>query len=461
MREDALVRARDTAEGLSLLLSRDVERNLEIVEVSLRTVAEGTRLPSLDRLSPDLRQRILFGGAANARDIGAVLVIDAMGNITYDSRQFPAREANVADRDYFRIQLPGQFPAEPYISKPFLPRIGERIPTIGLSEPLNDGAGNFSGIVLGALRLDYFRRLFDGAALGQHGSITLLRTDGIVLMRRPFHQGDIGASLAGGSSFLPLLQSDTGTYVGTAVLDRTQRLYSFRHIGKYPLIVVVGLATKDIYAEWQRRALAIGGVMGTLAALLILTSFLFSAELKRRREAERRLKMQAEIDCLTGVGTRRALDASLEGEFLHAAQCKSPLAVLMVDVDLFKIFNDLYGHLAGDEALRIVASCIQTSLSQRSAFAGRFGGEEFCVVLRDANMDAALEVAQAIRRRVWDSNIPHSASPTRRLTICVGVAVTEATDEGGFAPKHVLDLADRQLYAAKLFGRNAVMPAAQ
>jgi diguanylate cyclase (GGDEF)-like protein len=294
--------------------------------------------------------------------------------------------------------------------------------------------------------------------LGEHGSITLLRPDGTVLMRRPYDQREIGKSIAGVPSFKPLVQADQGCYIGTAALDGAQRLYSFRHIGKYPLIVVVGLATNDIYAEWKRRAWSIGSVVAVLDLLIVLISVMFAKQFRKRLETEQQLHLLANTDSLTGVGTRRLLDSTLDVEWRRACRNKQSLSALMVDADNFKSFNDHYGHVTGDRALRTIARCIEENIRRPGDFVGRYGGEEFCVLLPHTDLQGAVQVAEKIRSAVLATGHENFASPCGRLSVSIGVAVFDGNAVPSETPDQLVHLADQRLYEAKAAGRNTVMP---
>ncbi|GLC91091.1 GGDEF domain-containing protein [Cupriavidus sp. TA19] len=456
MRLDAFARARDAADNLSLILQRDIERNIEVYELSIEGVIDGLKdLPTL-QLPPLTRRRVLFDRSTNAKDMGALLVTNSAGDVEIDSRSVPPRRVNLSDRDYFTVQQRSA-DAGLFISKPFSPQLTKTETSIGLSQRLMDSQGRFAGIVVGTLRLNYFRRLFDGMTLGDHGSLTLLRTDGTVLMRRPYDPQDIGRSIAGVPSFKPLIQADRGSYIGTAALDGEQRLYSFKHIGKYPLIVVVGLATEDIYAEWRRRAWAIGSAVTALDILIVVMSVLFAKQFRNRLKMEQQLHLLANTDSLTEVGTRRSLDSALDFEWRRASRNKENLAVLMVDADNFKSFNDHHGHATGDMALRTIARCIQKSIRRPGDFVGRYGGEEFCVLLPNTDLRGAIQVAEKIRLAVLATN-KESSGTTRRLSVSIGVAVFDGNAIPVDTTDQLLDTADQRLYEAKAAGRNTVIP---
>jgi Diguanylate cyclase, GGDEF domain/Histidine kinase sensor domain len=352
MRLDAMAQASDAANNLVLSLQKETERNLDIYQLAMRDVVTSMETPSTLQLTPGVRHLFAFSAANNVKELGAIFATDAAGNSVLDSRWVPAPKLNVSDRDFFQVQQQ-QKGAGLYPSKPFVPRLGNSgQPAIALSLRLDDASGHFAGIVAGTLRLSYFHQLFEDSILGDHGTLTLLRTDGTVLMRQPYHRDDIGRTLAGGHSFPPLVQSDHGTYVDVAVLDHIERLYSFRRIGTYPLIVVVGLATGDIYAGWRKRAFAIGTVTAVLDALTIMLCLMFSGQLRKRFAMERQLQTLAWFDALTGLPNRAQLNKQTLRILTDASCDSSQFAILFIDLDRFKRVNDTQGHAAGDEVLQ-------------------------------------------------------------------------------------------------------------
>jgi diguanylate cyclase (GGDEF)-like protein len=158
------------------------------------------------------------------------------------------------------------------------------------------------------------------------------------------------------------------------------------------------------------------------------------------------LSRQTQTDALTGLNNRRAFDGVLEHEFARAVRAQSSLAMLMVDVDHFKAYNDQYGHLAGDEALKAIAGAIK---SQARAYdhVARYGGEEFAVVLPDAGPLEMQAVAERVRIAVQALTTLH-----RPVTVSVGAALCDGTT----SPSNLVDRADQALYQAKQDGRNRV-----
>ncbi|MGF6695943.1 diguanylate cyclase (GGDEF)-like protein [Paraburkholderia sp. MM5496-R1] len=453
MRLDAMAQARDAAQNLVISLQKETERNLDIYQLAMRDVVTSIETPSIYRLPPEVRQLVAFSTASNAKELGALFATDAAGNLILDSRSVPPRKLNVSERDYFQVQRQKK-DAGLYLSKPFLPRAGDREqPQIALSRRLEDKDGQFAGIVAGTLRLSYFRRLFEDSILGQHGTITLLRTDGTVLVRQPHHKDDIGSSLAGGHSFPPLVQSDHGTYVDIAVLDHVERLYSFRRIGRYPLVLVVGFATGDIYAGWRKRAIAIGIVTFVLDVLFITLSLMFSGQLRKRLAMERQLQRLAWFDSLTGLPNRAQLRRDALRVLTDAGRNSSSFATLFIDLDRFKRINDTQGHAAGDEVLSEIASRLRGHVRGQDVI-GRLGGDEFLAILQNCDVLGATHIAGRILQAV-DQPIVINSKHDSSITISASIGISLYPHDGQDSDT-LLRNADMAMYQAKSAGRNQV-----
>jgi diguanylate cyclase (GGDEF)-like protein len=170
--------------------------------------------------------------------------------------------------------------------------------------------------------------------------------------------------------------------------------------------------------------------------------------------AQKELEIQASRDALTGIPNRRLFDETLRREWRNVVQRGGSLAVLMVDVDYFKNFNDVYGHPSGDACLIVVAKSIQEVLPRVGDFVGRFGGEEFAVLLPETPLDGALAVAERLRSCVMELAIPHAKSEHKYVTVSIGAAVGNAASIPD--PSLLIQAADEALYRAKRAGRHRV-----
>jgi diguanylate cyclase (GGDEF)-like protein len=191
-----------------------------------------------------------------------------------------------------------------------------------------------------------------------------------------------------------------------------------------------------------------------IASAIILAAFL-SEMIRLYREImqlNERLSTMAAVDGLTGIANRRHFDETLEMEWQRAARQRTPLGLLMIDVDYFKRYNDALGHPAGDACLKAIAAATGASMRRAGDLAARYGGEEFVVLLPGADADGGLAVARHLRDRVHALAIPHPNGVADRVTVSIGVASLVPT--AAKAPEVLLAAADGALYAAKEGGRD-------
>lgn len=195
-------------------------------------------------------------------------------------------------------------------------------------------------------------------------------------------------------------------------------------------------------------------IMGHLGiALFGLTGIFYGG--RRLHHAYEITRKQAVIDALTGIPNRRSFTESLLREFDRCRRLREPLSIIICDIDKFKDYNDLYGHIKGDICLKMVAQTIEQCLARPGDFCGRYGGEEFVVILSDTPLAGAVHVAEKIRQAIVDLAIQHETSPPlQRVTISLGVATS--TDPRRLSHDDLIRFADQALYAAKDNGRNRV-----
>jgi diguanylate cyclase (GGDEF)-like protein len=171
------------------------------------------------------------------------------------------------------------------------------------------------------------------------------------------------------------------------------------------------------------------------------------------------LENLSSTDGLTGIWNRRRFDEFMEREWRRSARDGSELSLLIVDIDYFKLFNDRYGHLAGDDCLKQVAAALKETVTRATDLVARYGGEEFTCVLPATPQEGAVTVALNALDKVAGLRILHDSSPAApHVTVSIGVAT--AVPERGGDYSSLIETADRHLYAAKLDGRNRVMAAA-
>lgn len=184
-------------------------------------------------------------------------------------------------------------------------------------------------------------------------------------------------------------------------------------------------------------------------------------DISKRKAAEEQmwmandqLKALSETDTLTGIANRRKFDEIFDREIRRSQRAGLHLALLLVDIDRFKLFNDSYGHAAGDDCLRHVARALAGHLKRPADLVARYGGEEFAVILPDMALDGAVRLAEDLRQAISDLGIAHALNGGGLVTVSIGVAGVRC--DGEISGKSLLEAADAALYRAKNEGRNRV-----
>ncbi|WP_213741277.1 diguanylate cyclase [Bradyrhizobium sp. dw_411] len=438
--EEAL--AHQTLENLASGIDADISRNVELFDLSLRAVASNMVAPELNQVSKPIRQLILFDHAATAKHFGAIQVFDADGKLIVDASTMDPAHENRSDEEYFSVHR-DRPDVGLFISRPMLHHGAY---AIVLSRRITGDDGSFRGVVAGSIRFSYFHDLFSRLSLGPEDTITVFRHDGTIIMRTPFDLDVIGKNLSHLPGVKRTLSEPSGYFSRNAASDQVFRLYVWRD-GTRPLVVLVGKPWDDILRLWRTEATRIGAIMLALIAFVLGVTLFLAREIGRRAIAEDKLEEMATTDALTGLKNRRKFDSAIDIEWRRAARHKTPLALLMIDADHFKAYNDTFGHQAGDEVLVGIAICITEAVRRAGDCVARYGGEEFAVLLPGLSAVEALEVAETIRLNVlqWSGDPPITS---------VSIGIASLTPDPAIDWAGLVMAADRALYAAKANGRN-------
>ena len=262
--------------------------------------------------------------------------------------------------------------------------------------------------------------------------------------------GPDALSLLRGTDKADLVLLDVGMPMmdGYEVCRRIKQDPTIRHI---PVIFV---SIMDQFKN-QQRGFDLGAVdyiIKPFTLSLLIARVNIHIKLKLKSEM---LEELALLDGLMDIPNRRGLEKMLTTEWGRAKRSGMPLSVLMIDIDFFKAFNDNYGHGAGDECLKKVAQALEKGLMRPSDFIGRYGGEEFAVILPDCNENGAALVAENLRERVAALKISHAHSAvTGHVTVSIGHATRIVAADSSWPA--LTDEADKALYLAKKRGRNQI-----
>jgi diguanylate cyclase (GGDEF)-like protein len=443
------------------------EADTALLGIVERVEFDGTGPAALKRL-----HAILVMRRQELPQLDGLFVYDENGNWIINSTSTPLNRFNNADREYFIFHRHDSGPG-PHIGVPVISRSSGKW-VIPVSRRINKPDGSFGGVVLATVDIDFFKTFYDSLQIGNAGAVALVLNSGVMLIRRPFDVKVIGKSMRGTALYsYYTTQGPVGTAFIKSAQDGVTRLNSYRNLQHYPVFVAAALSKDEILHEWWRDT--IWHSAGVLCLVIVVGLFgwhlIRQIELRTTAEAEltkthasleklngtlERLAMQ---DGLTGLANRRQFDVTLHNEFSRATRQASALALVMMDVDCFKQYNDIYGHAAGDECLRTISRLIGDLTARRPGdLAARYGGEEIAVLLPNTDVAHAVAIADNIRSAIHGLEIEHSGSPAGFVTISAGVDARVPTRGAGEATELIL-AADKALYEAKKKGRNRVLAA--
>lgn len=263
------------------------------------------------------------------------------------------------------------------------------------------------------------------------------------------------------------LKNYAGVPVGEiiTVLDITKHLYDFKVSLRNAGIVILAVFVLTIFVLFQGIGFFLKKIRESQHKLeetvdqrtkqLQETNQRLSQEIIQHELTQKDLESLSEKDALTGISNRRKFNDRYELEWNSALRDSRVISLIMIDIDCFKPYNDKYGHLAGDEALRVVAQTIQKNVTRPRDCVARYGGEEFVCLLPETTMDSTVRVAEMIRKSVEDLNYIHEFSSVSTV-ITVSIGLSSAIPEKFQDKEELLDLADKALYRAKSVGKNCV-----
>ena len=414
----------------------------------MRAVSDGLVNPEVQDVSPSVRQLMLFDRSATARHLDSLTALDSQGIVRYDSRAVVAEPISRANREYFQFHLIDPSP-DLYISQPIVARsTGNNL--MAMSRRLSAPDGSFAGVVVGSLRLAYFRELFSNILRDGRDRITLRRTDGTVLMRWPGRDA-VGQVREDPELIEHVARRRSGQFMAASPRDGVERLVVYQQISDLPLVIDIARPTAVIYAEWRQYAIAIGSLLVLLCAVSLALVVYLLREARRRAGVLAELTARASTDALTGVFNRQHFDEALKHEWWRAVRESSPIALLMIDADHFKRLNDKHGHQAGDRILQTLGAALKANARAGIDLAARYGGDEFVLLLPGHTTEQARRVAEGVRQTVGrmcaDGSVPD-------LGLSIGIAsITPSPNDISGA---LVAAADDALYRAKELGRDRI-----
>ncbi len=448
------------SDQLVRVLTRELARAFSAQDLALQAVIAARGRSDIDRIGSDAREAALAGMGVRGEATGSLIVVNPKGDVVASSPATRLAGITVASQEFFKVHQ-DHADAGLFIGQPFPNPMRNGEVSIAISRRLTRSDGDFNGVAASVVPLSWLSDLFGDLGLAETASVMLVRSDGQVAVRFPIPAGDTDNDLSKTPVFHSYAAGDAGYLVGTGSADAIDRLYSFRHLPELPLILSVGIAVQEIEADWLRNALIHGTILVLFGVATIGLCLWLRRENRGRMVAEAVLRdaavqkaISSGADGLTGLTSRKLFDERLGREWNRSIRAGTPIALVLLDTDRFKGFNDRYGHSEGDLVLRAIADCIARCAQRPGDTNARFAGEEFAVLLPETDMTGAAIVAERIREAVEALAIPYEGSAAGRVTVSVGV--TMARPVAGEKQGSLVARADIALTAAKAAGRNMI-----
>lgn len=451
--------------------------------------------------------------------IQALSVADLRGRIVCSS--FPdAIGLDISKRQHFI----GAVATREFMLSDYLFGARSKIPIVTGALPQIGDDGELASIVLGVIDLSWLGRIANDF-VAPSGNMLMIDGSGIVLAQYPNGDNLVGHDFKDDALIRYMLKSSSGLVIEPG-LDGVRRIYGFvqlpdtrarfavgfdaekilaranygmwtalAELGAMILLALIGIwfggekllvspirkfaqtASKIGHGENKSRAADLPWAAEFVPLAVALDDMTDKLDARERelRDLNDQLHELAHTDALTGLANRRTFNSRLANAWKAASRLQQPIAVLMIDVDFFKKFNDHYGHVQGDACLRKVANAVSSGLRGKAAvpqdtppssahmiglprkpdFVARYGGEEFAVLLQGADLNAAVEVGNRLRQTVEDMLMAHIGAPWGFVSISIGAAAVVPADT--MTPSGLVECADEALYEAKRRGRNQVV----
>jgi diguanylate cyclase (GGDEF)-like protein len=397
-----------------------------------------------------------------------------------------------------------------FVFSDFLPGPNKN-PIVMAAYPVSAISDEADAVILASVNLDWMSKIL-GKLGGRPGvSAVLVDSNGIVLAAPADQAGTIGrafdtSQLSSSVAETAMNSDEAEGTVSTVAADGSKRAVSFARIAGTGTRLIVSIEEARVTAAFDREIYTAYLQLGFVSLFVLLGALLAAEKLiikpinmlaamatrfgqgdlsaravrsrlpaefvplaralnamaaqlgQRERElvaTNDRLTVIASIDMLSGLANRRGFQSRLDLEWMRAKQCDSDISLLMIDVDHFKLFNDTYGHPEGDVCLSRLGETLSEIAAETVGFAGRYGGEEFCLLLPNTSAARACQIGEMVRMAVLSLQLPHVTSSHQCVSVSVGVACTKPSDNQQAGD--LIEAADAALYSAKHRGRNNVV----
>ncbi|WP_039058427.1 sensor domain-containing diguanylate cyclase [Enterobacter sp. Bisph1] len=461
--------------NLSVAQARQAEDTFLQTEVILRDIRRNLPAESIDGIDVKQFNSYLTELKERLPQLHGLLIYDTAGNMKATSFGSVLLNANNSDREYFRYHQRNSHDTI-HIGHVIRSRSSGDL-VIPVSLRISDSSNGFAGVLLATVKVDYFRHFYNYFEMQDHDILALLNTDGTTVFVRPYGDDVVNRNLSASPLFTrELAKKDRGNGTWISALDNIERIYGFSRLERYPLVVAAGYAKPALWKSWLKESLpdlVLNGML--LLGTLLMGGIIFrQVRLNVRNQTElavlrdeltsinHTLQSMALADGLTGLANRRQFDLYLAKSLKASALTQKPVALIMIDIDYFKRYNDYYGHVAGDNCLRMVGEIIAKLKVRGNDLIARYGGEEFAIILPATGPEGALFVARQAVAAVRNAKIPHTKTSAENSVVTISAGCYSLVADADFDDTiRLKEGADKALYQAKIAGRDRAVAATE
>lgn len=466
--EDILKREEDRLLTQAKILNDNLLNQINSIEqalLSTRVIIEKDGLS--DKKSKDHVEEHLKTYVKVLPYLRAFVALDKNGEVIATSRE-DILGFNYSSREYFSNIKNNPSKGKLYVNRPYKTLLGAW--TINLALMLSDEKGDFNGVIFAVFEPLQLMKTLESVFYANDMRSSIIHGDGTLFLMAPKKDEVLGIKINTENSFLykhKLGNKLNSIYKGKTFIANDNRLVAFYTVNPQNIDVDSSLyitVSRDLNALYVNIRTEIYIVVA-LMIILILSSIIGLYLLQRKRyfsrikeieqEEEKRkiLETYAYIDSMTQIANRRYFDQFLDKEWRYCQRNKKNLCIVLIDIDNFKLYNDRYGHQAGDECLKKVARVLDDNLNRSHDFIARYGGEEFICILPNTNIEDAKVICEKLRVEIENLKIPHEDSKTSNVvTISIGISCTIPNEN--IEMNDLIRKADNALYLSKKAGRN-------
>lgn len=441
-RQALIVEAKNSTKALASFAMADAERlvfGITMMFPGINDVLE-TQAVVLNDFDSKITDILLSRKLSNPY-LMDLLVLNEQGLITQWTGE--GKVPDVLDREYVKTHLDGGAEKKIFMGKPQLSKVHENRWFFAVSKAYYHQDGRLKRILVAIADIQFLYEHYLQLNLPEQATVVLTSLDGVIYTRIPDHHRLVGKQVDEVAEF-GHSQQHIKVFQTRSPLDEIKRVVTFYKNAHYPVISIVSFSEQQVLKSWKQQTII---TLSIASLFLLLLTILFI----KLNEYHQYLYKQGITEGLSGLYNRSYFFCHASQELRKALRYKTPLSIIMIDIDDFKKINDNWGHLAGDEVIRDISNILREN-TRNSDIVARYGGEEFIIMLPNSEIKGAYKMAELLRESFQNKKVYYQDFYFN-FTASFGISTLENKEK----IEQLIDKADQALYHAKKNGKNKVM----